>query len=621
MKKKQTSQNESKNTLNRRQFLKAGVAAGAAGTFSMGTLGCGAKTGQKEEYPDVPENKVQLPPNGKSVLILGGGFGGMHAACELLDRGFQVTIIEKTSQLGGKLKSWRDMTFGSPSPDDTNWKGYPRDHGIHAVWGFYNNLREFMGRHGYRLWKMPKETTMYNFVDKDGSEVDFAHATTMPWPFSRMQLARGVLNAFNYLSGEDLEIMNTFILKILSFDFEDIDQRMYLDSISFPKWARSIGIPERLIYRFFHPLSDMAMFDHIDDSSALYTLMLIALAGGSYDDTHIDIFTHPPGETYIAPIENYIKARGGKIIYNTPVRKIIKNGDYINSVLVGYEGVDPSGKSWRCNVCGSVFKASVKPSRCPVCGAPASQIVPVSATTKKEFKADYYIVAMDIPGAQAVLAASGLNGNPYFDNIYKLEATSVYPVDLWYDNCESWEKRFPRHMNFYSSNFKLLGITLNWALNGEFEGKKVTEPLLPEYANRKLNIIETQVADTSRVKNKSDEEIARLVHEELKIVMKDLPDPTDFYVNRWDNYTPQRVGNEALRPPIQSPVDNLFLIGDWVRTDHLSVYMEKTNVASKMVTNLILDKAGQKRGKIKILKSGTSCMFLNSIKKIASIYP
>ena len=34
--------------------------------------------------------------------------------------------------MGGKLKSWRDTTFGVPPLDDPDWKGYPHDHGAHA---------------------------------------------------------------------------------------------------------------------------------------------------------------------------------------------------------------------------------------------------------------------------------------------------------------------------------------------------------------------------------------------------------------------------------------------------------------------------------------------------------
>jgi uncharacterized protein with NAD-binding domain and iron-sulfur cluster len=134
-------------------------------------------------------------------------------------------------------------------------------------------------------------------------------------------------------------------------------------------------------------------------------------------------------------------------------------------------------------------------------------------------------------------------------------------------------------------------------------------------------VIETQIADAGKVASRDDEEIARLVHEELKIVMPDLPEPTDYFVNRWDTYSPQRPGYEALRPAIASPLDNLFFIGDWVKTDHLSVYMEKTNVSARMVTNLLLDKIGEKRGHVVVLPSGAPNALLDLFRTLASPRP
>jgi len=45
--------------------------------------------------------KVEINP---SALIIGGGISGMHAALNLANQGFQTTIIEKDSGLGGNLK-------------------------------------------------------------------------------------------------------------------------------------------------------------------------------------------------------------------------------------------------------------------------------------------------------------------------------------------------------------------------------------------------------------------------------------------------------------------------------------------------------------------------------------
>jgi uncharacterized protein with NAD-binding domain and iron-sulfur cluster len=596
--------------LDRRLFLKGGAAA--ALTVSGPACSGDFDFDERAEFPEVPGNKLSLKPNGKSVLILGGGFGGMHAACELVDRGFKVTILEKSSMLGGKLKSWRDRTWGVPPMNDPDWKGYPRDHGAHAVWGFYNNLREFMGRHDLKLWRFPRNSTMYNFIDSDGTQSIMANAPRWPYPFSLLERARD-LDKMTFLSDGDKKKFRKASLKMAAFDFENESERMYLDSVSFPQWARSVGMPEPVITRLFAPLSEMAMFDHLDHTSALYMLTVIHLVIGHHEDWNIDIFPHPPGETYVAPLEKYIKDRGGEIIYNTPVARINWEGDRIRSVTAGDLGVAgaPGAKTWKCNVCGSVFASPIKPSRCPICGAPSAQIIALSGKPPRDYTADFYIMALETKGAKEVLKASNLVHTPYFGNILQLDSTSVFVADMWFSGGNYFKKRFPGHLCFYTSNFKFIGITLDWSFDGTINGKKAVDPLFDEYQGKDTTVIETQIANTEMLENYTDEEIVRVALEELRMVIPDLPYPTDFYINRWDTYSPQRVGYEANRPTVKSPIDNFFIIGDWVRTDHMSVYMEKTNVAAKMAVNLIMDRIGQGKYQARVLPSGSPSLLVD----------
>ncbi|PSP34009.1 hypothetical protein BRC64_01990 [Halobacteriales archaeon QH_10_67_22] len=39
---------------------------------------------------------------GESVVVVGGGVGGLSAACHLADAGLDVTVVEKNEQLGGR---------------------------------------------------------------------------------------------------------------------------------------------------------------------------------------------------------------------------------------------------------------------------------------------------------------------------------------------------------------------------------------------------------------------------------------------------------------------------------------------------------------------------------------
>lgn len=83
--------------LSRRRFLQAvGATAGSAAVFNMLTA-----------WGQIPEGAQTAPPeldgngDGKKILVLGGGPGGCIAAYELMQLGYDVTVIEARDRLGG----------------------------------------------------------------------------------------------------------------------------------------------------------------------------------------------------------------------------------------------------------------------------------------------------------------------------------------------------------------------------------------------------------------------------------------------------------------------------------------------------------------------------------------
>ncbi len=70
----------------------------------------------------------------KKILIFGGGIAGLTAAHELLDKGLDVTLVEKDNLIGGMAKSRRE---NGRIPSEHSWRGYAP---------FYKNTFEIMKR-------------------------------------------------------------------------------------------------------------------------------------------------------------------------------------------------------------------------------------------------------------------------------------------------------------------------------------------------------------------------------------------------------------------------------------------------------------------------------------------
>ncbi|WP_167884262.1 FAD-dependent oxidoreductase [Leptospira idonii] len=589
------------------KWLGGSAAVGLTGGLGYSFFG---NSQYKESFPHVPENHADFPPNGKSVCIVGGGLAGLQAGCELADRGFQVTILEKTGTAGGKLKTWKDKHFGKKH---FGKKGYDREHGLHAIWGFYKNLREFIGRHKFKIKKLSTNDSFYYFVSKRGVQSKI-HSTTWPIPFDRLEM---VNNGIYVPSREDINVPASnmvetlFVsMKMWGFDFSNQKDRLYLDSITFYDWAIQNGMSVEYIKHFFDALAEMGFFMTTKECSALAVVNFIKL-GNQPSDSKVDFFQWPPNESFIEPMIAHIESKGGKIIYHQEISGIEKDASgKVKSVRTN-EAL-PKGKIRRCRICGNVIGAGDY-DHCPFCGAHHSEIEVLDNIKPGVFDADYFVIACDVPGTKKFLTTSRLSDeDDYFKKVMKLSNAHILCVNLLYENSDAWSKRFPEGkwsaIDFMPTGYEYLGFTSNWSA-----------VQIPELKEKKIDLIEVQVSKWKELLQYPFPKIAEIVHEELKQILPDLPKFSEFYINHWDTYTGFRPGDEANRPTIQSPIDNLLFIGDWVFVDQHSVFMERTNVMAKTATNMLLKKIGAKDGYITVLRSGIPDLATDLLKYVTSV--
>ena len=99
--------------------------------LSVGTVGglLGYSRFSKPQPTVFQQDTLNLPRQlnePKTVVVVGAGLAGLACAYELSQRGFEVTLLERSPQLGGKIASW---------PIQVGDKTFMMEHGFH---GFFH---------------------------------------------------------------------------------------------------------------------------------------------------------------------------------------------------------------------------------------------------------------------------------------------------------------------------------------------------------------------------------------------------------------------------------------------------------------------------------------------------
>ncbi|MEO1132682.1 MAG: FAD-dependent oxidoreductase, partial [Cyanobacteria bacterium J06639_1] len=156
-------------TLSRRAFLQL------AGFGAVGG-GLGYSRYAKPEPTIHQQDTLSLPRTVSGttrVAIVGGGLAGLACAYELSQRGIEVTLLEKSPQLGGKIASW---------PIRVGDEDLRMEHGFHGFFPQYYNLKSLVSELDVTRNFVSLDT--YAVVYKDAKyqpEVFRPSSSAFPW--------------------------------------------------------------------------------------------------------------------------------------------------------------------------------------------------------------------------------------------------------------------------------------------------------------------------------------------------------------------------------------------------------------------------------------------------------
>lgn len=110
--------------ISRRTALKLLGISSIAGMLGYSRFSKPQPTVFQQDTLDLPRQITQE----KTVVVVGAGLAGLACAYELCQRGFKVTLLERSPQLGGKIASWQ-IKVGNET--------FMMEHGFH---GFFHNI-------------------------------------------------------------------------------------------------------------------------------------------------------------------------------------------------------------------------------------------------------------------------------------------------------------------------------------------------------------------------------------------------------------------------------------------------------------------------------------------------
>jgi len=57
------------------------------------------------------QQNMQEPSTKKKIAVIGAGFAGLASACSLAQKGFEVTLLEKNHQTGGRGRAFQHQGY------------------------------------------------------------------------------------------------------------------------------------------------------------------------------------------------------------------------------------------------------------------------------------------------------------------------------------------------------------------------------------------------------------------------------------------------------------------------------------------------------------------------------
>jgi uncharacterized protein with NAD-binding domain and iron-sulfur cluster len=542
----------------RRELLRDGAAAGVTGVLAGSGLPLSARARPRRYRA------------GRRVAVLGGGVGGLTAAHELAERGFDVTVYERRA-FGGKARS-----FGVPGTASGGRRPLPGEHGARFIPGLYQNLPDTMRRIPFPGSSNGTfgnlATASQDCYARSGGRADWtiSYAPTDPHPWTLDRFRQTLVASLQLATRVPPHEVAYFVDRILVF-CASCDARRFgqWERMSWWDYVAAERFSEDYRRMLVSSVTQFLLSSNAREASAR-TLGLLWEAGtynnlrrgsnGPYDR----VLSLPTNEAWIDPWLAYLSRLGVTLRLDALVERLELRGGRIS---------------------GAVIRRGRR---------------------RELVEADWFVLAVPVERARPLLSGPIVAADPRLEGLDSLvtrwqnglqfflrapvpivRGHVLYIDSPWalssISQAQFWESRtFPRDYGDGSVRDCLSVDIGNFTEPGILYGKPAR--LLPpdQIAREAWEQMKLHLNDTGRTVLR-DEQIATWKLDPGLVYPPGQPGPTND-----DPLLISAVGTWGSRPDAATAIGNLFLAADYVRVNIDTATMEGANEAGRRAANALL---------------------------------
>lgn len=502
---------------------------------------------------------------------MGGGIGGLTAAHELAERGFDVTVLEARDVIGGKARS-----YPVPGTGKNGLKDLPGEHGFRFFPGFYKHVPDTMGRVRSSDGKLVSEhlvSAAQFMMARSGGEDPVYF---LKFPHTPADFLKELRALFNPL-GIPIHELADFAGKIFHI-LKMCDERRIAELEKISWWEflkagnKSQAFQDLLARGMTRTLVALKAEEGSTRTVGTVLIQLLMDFGRGDLDRLLD---GPTSEVWLEPWREHVQKLGAKFVHGARVTSIQADSAHITKVTAT-----------------------------------------LADGSAEEYTADYFVSAVPLEVLRPLLTHEIKKLDPSLDALRHLKTA-------WMNGIQFYLKRdvplTAGHVLFVDSPWALTAVSQAqfWrtplAEYGDGQVRGIISVDVSNWDNPGIvyGLPANQLQDREKVKTEVWEQLKRALNDDAVEELADnnlagwslddaivMPNPSGVA-----NLEPLLVNTTDTwrhRPEAWTKIPNFFLAADFVRTHTDLATMEAANEAGRRATNAILDRAGSSASKCKV---------------------